>query len=94
MMNDDELETRLRRYRPADPPAALRAAVMAAASRRHVAPPSARGEWLATAAAVLLTMVFYWLAGHEHQMLSAVIAPIPPIEQAVLNPADSQETQP
>jgi type VI protein secretion system component VasF len=93
-MNDDELETRLRSYRPADPPAALRAAVMAAASRRHAARRSAWGEWLATAAAVLLTMVFYWLAGHEHQRLSAVIAPLPPIVQTGLLPSDGQEPQP
>ncbi len=69
-MNDDELETQLRRYRPAGPPAELRARVIAAAPMRL----SSR-EWSAIAASLLLATTFYWLAGIERERVAAILGP-------------------
>ena len=72
-MNDQDLEARLRAYRPVAPPPALRARVVDA---RLVAPrlqPSVRSSlaWLPAVAALLLATIFYWLAANERRMLDA-----------------------
>ena len=90
MMDDQDLEARLKAYHPAGPPPDLRA--------RVVGPPQASGlsawAWLPAVAALVLTMLFYWLADNERRMLGAVIAPVPPIDQAIPAPGDRQEPQP
>ena len=80
----DDFEERLQRYRPAGPPPELRERIVDAASRRAAArtAPAFR-EWLPAAAALALTMVFYWLAASERQMLDASFTPVPPIDQAI-----------
>ena len=89
-MNDADLETRLRRYRPAGPPVGLRNEVLAAAA---VSSPRVRlHEWTAIAASVMLAALFYWLAAIERQHLSAVVVPLPPFAQSVANA--TEEPQP
>jgi hypothetical protein len=72
--HDDELEGRLRAYRPADPPTALRQRVTAAAGRPR--PLSAGREWLPAAAAALIAMLFYWLAASDRQRLLVQFSPV------------------
>jgi hypothetical protein len=74
----DEFEELLRRYRPVDPPLDLRGRVVAAAS----APAWTLGEWLPSAAALIVTLLFYWLAAREHQMLTARLPAAPPPQPA------------
>ena len=75
-MDDQELEARLRAYRPMAPPPELRAAVVA----RRLPLDGTRGRqpsersplaWLPAVAALLLATVFYWLAANERRMLDA-----------------------
>lgn len=76
-MKDDELEALLRAYRPLGPPEELRGEIMAAASY----PRTRLNDWYPAAAAVILALIFSWLAGVERQRLSASVTPVPPIEQ-------------
>ena len=76
-MNDDDLETLLRRYRPLGPPQALRGQIMAAVP---LSGPRLR-DWFPAVAAVILAVVFSWLAGVERQRLSASLTVVAPIEQ-------------
>jgi len=64
-MDDQDLEARLRAYRPAAPPAELRARIVQPPSRR---PPLA---WLPAVAALLLATIFYWLAADDRARLFA-----------------------
>ena len=75
----DDIEERLRRYRPAGPPHALRARVVGA-----VAADSwwSVGEWLPAVAAVMATLLFYWLSAAEHGRLEARFPSEPQIGQA------------
>ena len=57
-MNDEDLETLLRRYRPLGPPEALRGQIMAAVP---LSGPRLR-DWFPAVAAVILAVVFSWLA--------------------------------
>ena len=82
-MNDEDLETLLRRYRPLGPPEALRGQIMAAVP---LSGPRLR-DWFPAVAAVILAVVFSWLAGVERQRLSASL--VAPIEQQT--PLDYEE---
>jgi hypothetical protein len=82
-MNDEDLETLLRRYRPLGPPEALRGQIMAAVP---LSGPRLR-DWFPAVAAVILAVVFSWLAGVERQRLSASL--VAPIEQHT--PLDYEE---
>ena len=69
-MDDQDLEARLRAYRPAAPPAELRTRVVEAGPGARAL--QARGlTWLPAVAALLLATVFYWLAANERRMLDA-----------------------
>jgi hypothetical protein len=67
-VNDPEVETLLRRYRPSGPPQELRARVV------DIQGPGLR-EWCAVAASLLLAATFYWLAGIERERVSAMLGP-------------------
>ena len=69
--DDRELEALLREYRPLDPPPGLRDQILSAA-----VDPIRLRDWLPAVAAVLLAVVFYWLAGVERRLLS-VSMPVP-----------------
>ena len=76
-MKDEDLEALLREYRPLGPPETLRGAIMAA-----VLPPRTRlRDRYPAAAAVILAVIFSWLAAVERQRLSASVTPVPPIDQ-------------
>jgi hypothetical protein len=64
---DDELETLLRRFRPAGPPAALRARVLAAA---HGPSRRARTFWLSIAAAMTIVTLLHWQVGRLYRGLA------------------------
>jgi hypothetical protein len=85
-VNDAELEAALRRYRPAGPPVELRAAIVGAG--RSGGPGDVRRRdlagWSMVAASILLTTMFYWLAGIERQRQSAIVTPLSPFEQAIV----------
>ena len=74
-MKEDDLETLLREYRPIGPPPELRDQILDAA----VTPIHLR-DWLPAAAAILLAVMFYWLAGVERQRLSASMPTRPPMD--------------
>jgi len=82
-MNDEDLETLLRRYRPLGPPEALRGQIMAAVPLSD----ARLRDWFPAVAAVILAVVFSWLAGVERQRLSASL--VAPIEQHT--PLDYEE---
>jgi hypothetical protein len=91
----DDFENALRRFRPAGPPPELRDRVVAAAGQR-VEPSGVRArEWMATAAVLALTVVFYWLAANERRIVGAMFTPVPPIEEAarMSMPLEMQEPQ-
>jgi hypothetical protein len=93
MMDDRDLEARLREYRPVGPPPELlvRLADARADSRRAKAGALA---WLPAVAALLLTALFYWLADDQRRMLSTLIPPAPTIDQAVTTSSDREELRP
>jgi hypothetical protein len=68
----DDLEEQLRRYRPAGPPADLRARVVESA---RVAGAGGLREWLPAVAAALVAMLFYWMAANEGQRLAGYVSP-------------------
>ena len=86
-MNDDDLEALLRRYRPLGPPTALRGEIIAAVSSRR---PRLR-EWFPFAAAVILVVVFSWLAGLERQRLAAIVASVPANGEARVTASQTAE---
>lgn len=92
-MND--LEDLLRRYRPAGPPAGLRGAVTGAVRK---SPRSTLLEWMPAAAALVLAVLFSWLASNERRIADSQFTPVPPIEQAITvgrvlsDPAPLEET--
>ena len=75
-MDDQDLETRLQRYRPEGPPPALRARVIAAGSSREPGRAAPVTGWLPAAAALAAMMLFYWLAANERQRLFVQLSPV------------------
>jgi hypothetical protein len=73
MMDDQDLEARLRKYRPAGPPPELRARVTDVGSVARRLQPSGRSglAWLPAVAALLLATIFYWLAAIDRARLFA-----------------------
>ena len=67
-MDDQDLEARLRAYRPVAPPPELRARIVDVARRLQ---PSASLAWLPAVAALLLATIFYWLAANDRARLFA-----------------------
>jgi hypothetical protein len=65
---DDELDARLRRFRPADPPAILRERVLAAAARR----PSGRvrATWWSVAAAAAIITLLHWQTARLYRSMA------------------------
>ncbi len=78
-MDDQDLETRLRAYRPVSPPDALRARVVdagrvadAGSVARRLQPSGGSSlAWLPAVAALLLATIFYWLAANDRARLFA-----------------------
>jgi hypothetical protein len=66
MTDDGGLEALLREYRPIGPPPGLRDRILNAGEK-----PLRLRDWLPAVAAVVLAVVFYWLAGIERRLLSA-----------------------
>ena len=60
-MNDEELEGKLRRFRLAGPPPALRATIVNRTGGRLVS----ASAWMPTAGALLAAMALYWLSAYE-----------------------------
>ena len=81
-MDDQDLEVRLQSYRPAGPPVALRARIVPARN------PSALA-WLPAAAALVLTMLFYWLAAKDRERLFAQF-PVVNAEETIEVPVETQ----
>ena len=80
MTDDGELEALLREYRPSGPPPGLRNQILNAGDGRI-----RLRDWLPPVAAVVLAVVFYWLAGVERRMLSASMpAASPSVHEAAL----------
>ena len=61
VMNDEELERKLRRFRLVAPPARLRTTIVDRAGRRVVS----ASAWMPTAAALMAATVLYWLSASE-----------------------------
>ena len=76
----DELEDRLRRYRPVGPPPSLRARVAGAATS------SARRRWVwdGSAVAAALAFTFYVLAASTRRDLSQELTTIDPRREAIV----------
>ena len=85
-MDEQDLETRLRAYHPANPPDALRAWVIQRAAESLALSNRDRRAlaWLPAVAALLLATIFYWLAANERQILDARFPAISPIEQQTI----------
>ncbi len=92
MHSSDDLQAVLARYRPAGPPAELRARVIAGAAPPRRA--SEWREWLAVAAALAFTVLFYWLGMNQRTILESRFTPVPPVDQAVVIDAPSIEELP
>lgn len=86
-MDDQDLEARLRAYRPVAPPPELRARIVDVARRLQ---PSASLAWLPAVAALLLATIFYWLAANDRARLFAQFPATSDEETIVVN----METQP
>jgi hypothetical protein len=91
MMDDQDLEARLKTYRPAGPPPELRqrvtdaGSVVANAGRvaRRLQPSGRAGlAWLPAVAAMLLAAALYWLAAAGRERVFAQL-PAPVAGQAV-----------
>ena len=72
-MDEQDLETRLRAYHPANPPDALRAWVIQRAAESLALSNRDRRAlaWLPAVAALLLATIFYWLAANDRARLFA-----------------------
>ena len=64
-MNDNELERKLRLYKPVGPPPALRSRIVNDRGGRVVA----ASAWMPTAAALLAAAALYWLSAHERAVV-------------------------
>lgn len=92
MRSSDDLDSVLKRFRPAGPPEGLRARVVAAAGvAQAVRPAPAIAEWLPAAAAVLLVVLFHWLAANERQQIESHVIPVAPIDHAAALLAEFHE---
>ena len=69
-MDDQDLEQRLRAYRPVAPPAELRTRVVEAGRGARAFQASGLA-WLPAVAALLLATIFYWLAANDRARLFA-----------------------
>ena len=76
MMDDQDLEARLKAYRPAGPRADLRARLAEARPDRGRAKAGALA-WLPAAAAMLLAATLYWLAAEGRVRIFAQLPPPP-----------------
>jgi hypothetical protein len=73
-LSDDQLEARLRQYRPASAPPSLRSRVVASVP---IAPGRGRmREWMPAAAVALMAMLFYWMAAVDRRELRAQFPPV------------------
>jgi len=80
--SDDDLDRILARFRAVGPPPELRARIAGAdGGRRFRAARSRVLEWLPAAAAVLLVVLFHWLAANERLRIQSWIVPVPPVDQ-------------
>lgn len=86
----EDLETRLRRYRPVGPPDSLKACVLEATGPT-LRPHSSSGwyQWAPAAAVFLLTVLFSWLTVQEHRLLAARLPP-PPVRAEMWLPEEIQ----
>ena len=92
MMDDQDLEERLKAFRPAGPPADLRARLAEVRSAESLALQSGGGgarafqasafAWLPAAAAMLLAATLYWLAASGRERVFAQL-PAPGAGQAI-----------
>jgi len=90
--SSDDLDSVLKRFRPAGPPGELRARVVTAAGvAQALTPARAIAEWLPAAAAVLLVVLFHWLAANERQQIESHVIPVAPIDHAAARLAESHE---
>jgi hypothetical protein len=85
----DDLEAVLGRFRPGDPPPDLRTRVVGGRGFRGRRSAGGREsgnfaliEWLPAVAALLLVVLFHWLAGIQQLNLAAHFAPEPSISAA------------
>jgi hypothetical protein len=76
----DELEDRLRRYRPVGPPASLRGRVVAP----HATPVRHRWAWVPCAAAAAAAFTFYALAASARRDLAAELIRMDPRRDAIV----------
>ena len=99
-MDDQDLEARLQAFRPAGPPADLRARLAEARSAESLALQRGGGEgaralqasglaWLPAVAALLLATIFYWLAASDRQRLFAQF-PVTDSEETTRVPLENQ----
>ena len=98
-MDDQDLETRLRAYRPANPPDALRARVVGGVEARRLRAEGASTSlaegrstlaWLPAVAALLIATALYWIAASDRARLVAQFPVVSDEETIVVN----METQP
>jgi hypothetical protein len=83
--SSDDLERVLNAWRPSGPPPELRARIIGARGfSRAVA------EWLPAAAALLLVVLFHWLAATERQRIESHVIPVAPIDHAAALLAEFQ----
>jgi hypothetical protein len=76
----NELEDRLRRYRPTGPPKDLRARVIATAGR----PPQRRWMWMPSVAAAAAAFTFYVLAASARRDLAGELSRTDPNRDAII----------
>jgi hypothetical protein len=82
--SSDDRDGLVARFRPVGPPPELRERIL-----RDAAPQTrVFAEWLPVAAALMVAVLFSWLAAHERQMLSSQLVPVPPVDQAVIEPME------
>jgi hypothetical protein len=95
MIDDQDLEARLAAYRPAGPPADLRARLGEARTDAGRAKSDARAKagalaWLPAVAAMLLAATLYWLAAAGRERIFAQLPPAGAAQTVDLN----REAQP
>jgi anti-sigma factor RsiW len=67
----DDLEERLRRYRPAGPPSALRARVIVSVGEAAREPRGSIVAWFPAAAAAIVIVLFSWMSSMERGRIDA-----------------------
>ena len=79
MISDDDVERRLRRYRPVGPSNDLRDRIIDSAMRR----PSRWREWIPAAAAFIAAVVCYTLAASARRDAAASVGPFDALDRYV-----------